>query len=172
MFISEIKPIKNSWQVNEDIFLSPLQEADAESYWALYEQPLVQRHYESSPFKPGETEAEFTCRIRGLCEHIWTIRKFSAPGIVIGDCALHDWNKEAGEMEIGGVLHPAHWGEGIMINVMKYVINFAAVELGVGKMNAKTSKYNDNAIRLLHKLGFFEIGAEGNTVLFQKSLLN
>ncbi len=143
-------------RVNEDVFISPLHEADAEGYWQLYQNALVQRHFFDSPFLPHEIPINFIRRIMLSCDRIWTVRKFDDPYTIIGDCALHNRDEQTGAITIGCALHPVHWGEGIMTAVMKHVIDFAISELGVEQINAHTSKYNDYAVRLMHRLGFIE----------------
>ncbi len=142
--------------VNEGVFISPLRHGDAEAYWHLYQNAMVQRHFLESPFLPNETVTGFIKRIMLSCDHIWSIRKSGDPHNIIGDCALHGLDEQTGSITIGCALLPEHWGEGIMTGVMKHVIDFAKTELELVQINAYTSKYNDNAIRLMQRLGFIE----------------
>jgi len=59
----------------------------------------------------NKTSTEFTRRIISLCEFIFTIRSKENPDRIVGDCALHHWNKETNEIVIGGSLYPEYWGK-------------------------------------------------------------
>src|SRR5690606_36635912 len=158
----------DSLMISEQIILRQLSIADAVAYRQLYELPLVQRFFEASAFGEDESDEAFTVRISNACQYAWTIRKSESPDVIIGDCALHHGNENAGQVETGFVLHPDHWGEGIMTRTLSRVICFAGEVLEVREVVANTSKFNDNAARLLERLSFEKTGSEGLNTCYRK----
>ncbi|MGK9128409.1 GNAT family N-acetyltransferase [Olivibacter sp. SA151] len=151
---------------NEHVLLVPLQLADADSYFNLYLALDALDIYEEAAILPKETKGDFTGRIASLCTYIWTIRLAGDPDRIIGDCALHHWNKTKHEIEIGGALFPAYWGRGIMSHAFQLVMKFAAMTLEIKTIVGSTQTNNVNAQRMAHKLGFNIAYADGkNTIL-------
>lgn len=151
---------------NELVLLVPLQVADAASYFNLYLALDALNIYDEAAILPKETKSDFTSRIASLCACIWTVRLADDPERIIGDCALHHWNRTKHEIEIGGALFPVYWGQGIMLHVFKLVMKFAATTLEIKTVVGSTQTNNVNAQRMVHKLGFNIVYADDkNTVL-------
>jgi ribosomal-protein-alanine N-acetyltransferase len=105
-----------------------------------------------------------------LCTHIWTIRLSDDPQTIVGDAALHDWIKETSTIEIGGTLLPEYHGKGIMISVFDYIISFAKEQLNIKTVIGKTGINNQQAARLVLKLGFTRSNESDGLAVFQKIL--
>jgi len=139
---------------NEMLLLKPLTSADSEAYYGLYSNSKTIERYDQPPIRLNETPVAFTNRILASCDFIWTIRFQSTPEEIIGDCALHDWDKANGRIEIGGSLSPAYWGMNLMKQAFELIIDFAVQSLKIQLFIGRTSPLNSQAIRLVEKLGF------------------
>lgn len=155
---------------NDKIILEKLTEKDADFFYELYSLPELTANFDESPFLPDETPIEFTKRIISLSEFIFTIRPIAQSELIIGDCALHHWNKEAGEIVIGGSLFPAYWGKGFMQSAFELLAEFAKNELGVQALLGMTKTRNHKAIRLVEKMGFVKYRVDENEITMRKEL--
>ena len=113
---------------------------------------------------------EFTKHIISLCNNIYTIRTIDNQSEIIGDCALHDWNKEKKEIEIGGTLLPEYLGKGIMKSAFELLIEFAQKEYAVDKIIAKTEITNDKALKFAEKIDLKKFEINDKTILLEKRL--
>ncbi|PWV46455.1 ribosomal-protein-alanine N-acetyltransferase [Chitinophaga sp. S165] len=150
---------------NDTILLHPLTEKDAAVYYQLYCERA-----DEQPFLPDETPWAFTTRILNLCNCLFTIRLRDRPEIIIGDCALHDWNQKNKEIEIGGSLFKAYQGKGYMQSTFTLLMEYAGKHYQAKKIIGKTQADNNHAIRLVEKLGFQKEKEEGNVVMLSKAL--
>ncbi len=139
---------------NEKVILERLTVDNADFIYELYSRPELAEYFDESPFLQNETPTEFTARIISLCEYIFTIRPTDQPNLIIGDCALHHWNKQKKEIEIGGSLLPEYWGKGYMQSAFEILTKIATLELCAETLFGQTKTRNLNAIRLAEKMGF------------------
>lgn len=149
--------------IRENIILKQLTDADALAFYRLYAE-------NERTVTGNKTPLEFTRHIISLCNHIFSIRMADDPEIIIGDCALHDWDKAKGEIEIGGTLLPEYWGKGIMQAAFEQLIELAQQQYVVNKIVAKTEIANTKAIKFALKMGFKESETDGRTVILIKYL--
>jgi ribosomal-protein-alanine N-acetyltransferase len=150
---------------NDRILLKPLSEKDSLVYYKLYCERI-----EEDPFLPDETPWAFTSRILHLCNCLFTLRPVNRPEEIIGDCALHDWDQENKEIEIGGSLFKSYQGQGYMQSAFTLLIEYAKAHYQVKKIIGKTQADNNHAIRLVEKLGFQKEKEEGGIVILSKIL--
>ncbi|HEY0667967.1 MAG TPA: GNAT family N-acetyltransferase [Sphingobacteriaceae bacterium] len=139
---------------NNKVILHNLSVEDADSFYKIYTHPALTVNFDESPVLSNETATEFTERISSLCDYIFTIRPTDQPNLIIGDCALHHWDKENKEIEIGGSLFPEYWGKGYMQAAFELLSEFAKQQLGVKILIGATKTTNSQAIRLVEKMGF------------------
>jgi [ribosomal protein S5]-alanine N-acetyltransferase len=149
---------------NKKLLLKRLSIKDADSFYAIYADPLVTQHYDQAVFLPDETPQLFTKRIISVCEGIWTIRLKDDPGLTIGDVALHHYNEEENSIQIGGSLLPSYWVQDIMKDAFALLIDLAKKELLVTSITAITNSNNLKAIRFAEKLGFIKVSSDDNEV--------
>lgn len=152
------------------VILEQLTVNDAVFFYGIYSHPQLTVAFDGSPFLPNETPAEFTERISSLCEFIFTIRPADAPDLLIGDCALHHWDRENKEIAIGGSLLPEYWGMGYMQAAFELLIKIAKQELGVKTLLGETKTSNRQAIRLVEKMGFVIQRTDGMDTLLRKEI--
>ncbi len=80
-------------------------------------------------------------------------------GRVIGSIGIHrrhpdSFNKTPGEREIGYVLHPDYWGQGIMPEVVEAIIAYGFTELEVPILWCGHYEGNHKSKRVIEKTGF------------------
>ncbi|GAA4925419.1 GNAT family N-acetyltransferase [Mucilaginibacter defluvii] len=156
---------------NDKIMLRQLSIDDANFLYDIYSHPQLTANFEESPFLPDETPTAFTERIVSLCACIFTIRLSHKSHRIIGDCALHHWNKETKEIVIGGSLFPEYWGKGIMRSAFEILTNIAKEEFSVQILLGPTKTRNVKAIRLVEKMGFKKYKVDENDTVMRKFLL-
>lgn len=155
---------------NDKVILEQLTENDADFFYEIYSLPQLTVNFDESPFLPDETPIEFTKRIILLSEFIFTIRPITQLELIIGDCALHHWNKDTNEIVIGGSLFPAYWGKGFMQSAFELLAEFAKKESGVKALLGMTKTRNHKAIRLVEKMGFVKYQIDENEITMRKEL--
>jgi [ribosomal protein S5]-alanine N-acetyltransferase len=153
---------------NNKIILEQLTKNDADFFYEIYSHPQLTVNFDESPFLLNETPIEFTERIISLCEFIFTIRPIENPNLLIGDCALHHWNKDTNEIVIGGSLFPEYWGKGLMQSAFELLTEIAKQDLGVKTLLGPTK--NHKAIRLVEKMGFKKHQVDENDTIMRKEL--
>jgi ribosomal-protein-alanine N-acetyltransferase len=153
---------------SDKVLLQKLTTADAAFFYNLYARPELLENFDESPFLPNETPVQFTDRIISLCVYSWTIRPVRQPGLIIGDCALHHWNKDTNEIMIGGSLFSEYWGQGFMQSAFGLAISVAKEILGVKTVLGSTKTRNVNAIRFVEKMGFAKSFVDDNDTIMRK----
>lgn len=155
------------------VLLKVLTHADNQAYYKLYAEIAeiaLPNSFSEPPIQPNETAESFAKRIVSMCEMLWTIRLANYPTTIIGDCALHHWDRETHEIEFGGSLAPAYWGSGIMAAAFGLVVAFAKTTYGVKALRCSTSSTNHNARRFAEKMGFNLLQLSDNALLLRKAL--
>jgi len=155
------------------VLLKVLTYADNQAYHKLYGEitKIVNHNYFSAPpISPDETAECFAKRIVSMCEMLWTIRLADYPTAVIGDCALHHWDRETHEIEFGGSLAPTYWGNGIMAAAFSLVAAFAKTTYAIKTLRCRTPSTNHNARRFAEKMGFNLFQLSDSTILLRKTL--
>lgn len=155
---------------NDKVILKHLTENDAEFFYNIYSHPQLTVNFDESPFLPNETPRGFTKRIISLCEFIFTIRPREYPDLIVGDCALHHWNKETNEVVIGGSLFPEYWGKGLMQSAFELLTIIAKQDLNIKTLLGPTKTRNHKAIRLVEKMGFEKHHVDDNDTVMRKEI--
>ncbi|MFD1770490.1 GNAT family N-acetyltransferase [Sphingobacterium suaedae] len=157
--------MKNS---NKKVVLQKLTVDQADFLYDLYTHPGLAAGFDSSPFLENETPLQFTRRIISACAYIYSIRPAGNPDLLIGECALHGWDKQKQQVEIGGSLLPDYWGNGYMPAAFELLMRIAKHQLGVKTVISRTNIKNLRAIRAVQKIGFVRCNEEGNeTILYR-----
>jgi len=155
---------------NEKVVLEILTVKDADFLYKLYTHQALTVNFDESPFLQNETAIEFTERIISICEYIFTISPTDKPNIIIGDCALHHWDKQKAEITIGGSLFPEYWGKGYMRAAFELLAIIAKQELGVKALLGHTKTRNIKAIRLVEKMGFVKQQIDEQETIMRKEI--
>ncbi len=152
------------------LLLLPLTVADADAVYRLYSDPVVCQHYAYRPIERRADTEDFIRRVTAGGNRVWSIRRRRAPGTMIGDCALHDWDEATGSLEIGGALLSEHWGKGLMQEAFTALIDWARTQWPVRAVIGRTASTNRQAVRLVEKLGFVLMEEDGHETVLRKVL--
>ena len=155
---------------NDKVILEKLSLNDAHIFYSLYANRQLNENYDESPFLQNETPTHFTERIITSCKYIFTIRPKDNPDLIIGDCALHHWNQQKREVEIGGSVFPKYWGKGYMQAAFELLTIIAKQELEVEALLGQTKTRNIKAIRFAEKMGFEKHQLDGQDTIMRKEI--
>lgn len=79
---------------------------------------------------------------------------------LIGMCGYNYWDRHDRRASVGYDLARAYWGKGIMSESLRAIIRFGFVEMGLNRVEADASIYNDASMNVLQKLGFTREGIQ------------
>ena len=155
---------------NDEVVLKVLTQADAAAFFRLYSCEKSHNHGGNCPVMPDDTPESFALRIVAACELIWTIRRVGDPAVIIGDFALHHWEKENATIEFGGTLLPTYRGQGIMRAALQLVTQHSIKQYQINSLACTTATQNTNAVRFAEKMGFTMINVKEHTIRWEKSI--
>lgn len=147
----------------ERMVLRPIRRPDDEpGLFDMFSSPEVARFIDTGPFT---NMAEVTS-LADWMENVfvekrglrWVIAFRSAPEDLIGTCGLHNLRAHNNSAEIGYDLAYPHWGQGLMTEALRPMIDFGFGRLGANRLEAGVTVGNDASARVLEKLGFIEEG--------------
>jgi [ribosomal protein S5]-alanine N-acetyltransferase len=81
-----------------------------------------------------------------------------AEGQLIGTCVLWKLDPTHYRAELGYILAPQWWGQGIIPEVASAVVSFGFTQIGLHSMEAHIAPANVGSRRVLEKLGFVQEG--------------
>lgn len=142
--------------------LRPVEDGDLDDLFAVYSNPEAMRYWSRLPH---ESRSDTAALIVGLRDgHAVTGAEFviehRASRRVIGKAGL--WRIA----EIGYILHPAHWRQGLMHEALTALLPFAfARHPGIDAITAETDPRNLASAGLLSGLGFYETHRAQHTLL-------
>lgn len=88
-------------------------------------------------------------------------------GEPIGTVGFHNWDKQNHTAEMGYDLTPAHWGKGIMTEVLRRALSFGFSEMHLNRVQAFVHLQNAGSYQVLRKLGFVAEGIIREKHLFR-----
>ncbi|MCO6173425.1 GNAT family N-acetyltransferase [Flavobacterium sp. NRK F10] len=151
------------------VILEKLRLENSDDYFELYKNRIEHQIFEESVFLFHENHEEFTQRILSLCHIVYVIKLKEKPNILIGDCALHQCNKEQSKIFIGGTIHSDYKGRGYMKETFSLVINLLK-QNHFQTLMSETSVYNTSAIHFINKMGFKLKKDSDAKLLYEKNL--
>ena len=83
----------------------------------------------------------------------WAICLKEKPEQVIGDISIVAIDENDSSCEIGYVLGKAYWGNGIMTEALKAVLDFSFTQVGFQKVKARYASLNPASGRVMEKAG-------------------
>lgn len=84
----------------------------------------------------------------------WGITHRENPQWVIGMCGYNYWSRNDHRASIGYDLARDHWGQGIMSEALRAVLQFGFTQMDLNRVEADTDTRNHASQRVLEKLGF------------------
>lgn len=145
----------------ERLLLKRLCRADAEGVLAYTSDPEVVRHL---PLKRSASHVDALGFIHGFVELYekglvapWGV-SLKATGLHIGVCGFENWAPRSDRAEMGFMFRRDLWGQGYAREAARAVIEFGFSRMELNRIEAKTALANEQAQRLLKRLG---LGFEG-----------
>lgn len=146
----------------ERLLLRKLTANDAEEMFFLRSNEYVLRYIGREPAKSVAEAEEFIENInKGIDKNeaiLWGIALLNEPAKIIGTICLWNFKPENYRVEIGYILHPGHWGKGIMKEAINAVVDYGFNDLKVHSIEALLSPENLASSSVLEKTGFVKEG--------------
>ena len=116
------------------------------------------RYWDSLPFRHLDQTRQFlTGMVNANPDHSDDF-VIEYEGQVIGKAGC--W----GQGEIGFILHPDHWGQGIALEALDVIIPHVFEALALDRLTADVDPRNGRSLKLLERLGFQETGRAERTI--------
>lgn len=141
----------------ERFVLRAIEISDAEEIFHYFSKDEVTKYYDLDTF------VEVNEAIR-LIEN-WQTRFINDEGIrwgiatkednkIIGSCGFHNWEKEHFKAEVGFEVTPEYWREGVMTEVLRYILPYGFEKIGLYRIEALYDPDNTASKKTLEKAGF------------------
>jgi [ribosomal protein S5]-alanine N-acetyltransferase len=142
----------------ERLLLRQLTNEDAEAMLFLRSDPRVLRYLNKEPAKDLKVVKEFIASVNaGIDENdaiLWGITETADPELIIGTACFWNIQKQDYRAEIGYVLHPDHWGKGIMKEALTAVIKFGFDKMNLHSISGNIDPDNAASASVLKAMGF------------------
>lgn len=144
----------------ERLTLRQLSKSDSEEILQLRSNTEINKYLDR---KPSQTLEDALSFIKSIVENIesdelfyWAITNTGEEKL-IGTICLFNFSNLVKKCEIGYELLTEYQGQGIMIEAVKKVIEYATQTLGLKTIDASTHKENQSSIKLLQKINFKQL---------------
>lgn len=152
------------------LLLRKLKSTDANEMFFLRSDENVLRYLGRGPAKTVAEVEEFIEKINKAADEnasvLWGIAFLNEPSTVIGTICLWNFKPENYRTEIGYLLHPSHWGKGIMKEAINAVVDYGFNVLGLHSIEALLSPENIASCAVLERTGFTKEGHLKESVYF------
>ncbi len=131
---------------------------DVDDMHRVFSNPAAMRYWSSLPHTDRAQTAAFLSEMTQASHDTSDDFVVEYQGRAIGKAGC--WRME----EIGYILHPDHWGQGLATEALQAVIPHAFETLPIDRLVADVDPRNVASLRLLDRLGFVEVGRKANTL--------
>jgi ribosomal-protein-alanine N-acetyltransferase len=139
------------------LVLRELQPDDAQALMAVFGDAEVLRYHDLEPFSSAEQVQQMIERLHaafaGKQRWRWGIALRDSDQI-IGTGGFVSWNRAWALGELGYDLARASWGQGLMTEALRAMIQFGFAHMGLHRIEAEVMPANRASVRVLEKLGF------------------
>ena len=146
-------------QETERVMLRPLDMQDLAIVSCLQRDPRMRRYLgNGNPLEPEESAlwlAQRVCSWRDLGYGFAAVELRESSRFIgwFGLDQVSDHPELAGEIEIGGSIHPDLWGQGLAEEIATVTVAFAFEKMGLERIVARYRSDNAASARLVQKLG-------------------
>ncbi len=123
-------------------------------YWSDEE---VTRYFSLDPFATLAETVEMIALLNNMPQANqgirWAVIR-AADGIVLGTCGFHNHEPEHFRAEMGYDLGRPYWGQGIMGEAIRAILEYGFCTLNFNRIEAFVNFGNRNSTRLLERTGF------------------
>lgn len=141
--------------------LRPPRADDAPALFAVFSDPKAMRYWSSLPWQErGEAERYLQQMAQGFAERSlfqWAVADVGSD-LLLGTCTLFHLDLANRRAELGYILHPQWWGQGLMRGALTQLISYAFGELHLHRLEADVDPRNQGSLNLLKRLGFRDEG--------------
>ncbi|WP_296424306.1 GNAT family N-acetyltransferase [Yoonia sp.] len=123
---------------------------DVDAMFAAYSDPRAMRYWSTAPHETATVTQDLLDR----CIAWWAIQPVNFH-ITINDMYIGSAGNFRGD-EIGFMLHPDYWRQGILTEAMQAIIPYLWEVTDHTQLTADADPNNTASVRLLQKLGFHE----------------
>ena len=122
---------------------------DLEPFWQILSDPVAMRHWSTAPHDSRAVTKDWLDQMIARAGS-GRERVIELDGRVVGKAGAHRLP------EVGFILHPDVWGQGIVTEAMTAIIAFVWATTDTDHLFADVDPRNAGSIRALEKLGFRE----------------
>ena len=130
--------------------LRPARVDDLEALHAVFSHPVAMRYWSRPPHTDVSQTRDFLDNMIGAPADVSDDFVVEYQGIAIGKAGC--WRLP----EVGYILHPDHWGQGLATEALSAVISHIFATRAVDAITADVDPRNEGSLRLLARLGFVE----------------
>jgi [ribosomal protein S5]-alanine N-acetyltransferase len=145
----------------QNLILRRINISDADDVFEFFSDKEVLKYHDIEPFTTVERTEKLIRNWHDRFKNKQGIRwgiATKSENIIIGTCGYRFWGKPYFCAEVGYELAKPYWRQGIMTEVLKYIIPFAFENLQLNRIEATVMLENIASMNLLTSLGFIEEG--------------
>jgi len=139
------------------LLLRAVSKSDVKEIFFLRSDERVMKYIDKLPAETLDDAYEFINKITELEKNddavTWAIT-LKGDSKLIGTICFWNIQKEHYRAEIGYVLHPDHWGKGIMQEAFSVVVNYGFKVMNLHSIEANVNPGNEASVKLLEKNNF------------------
>jgi [ribosomal protein S5]-alanine N-acetyltransferase len=132
--------------------------ADAPSLFEMRSNESVLRYLDREPTKSLEEALALVAKMDEAVEKnagiMWGLARPEEEARLLGNCGLWKLNPEHHRGEIGYMLHPDCWGQGLMTEAVTAVCRYGFEQMHLHSIEATVNPRNVASIRALERQGF------------------
>jgi len=142
----------------ERLLLRSLNIADATEMLFLRSDETVMQYIDRERIKTIEDAVAFIQKLKDSIDSneniLWVISLLDQPGTMIGNIGFWRIQLPHSRAEVGYLLHPDHWHQGIMKEALEAVIEYGFKTMNLHSIEARINPDNIASGKLLEKTGF------------------
>jgi RimJ/RimL family protein N-acetyltransferase len=134
---------------------------DAEALFSVFSDPEVMRYWATPPWQGAHEAVARIENDRAALLDGSAIRLFlqrSEGGPILGAVTLFGFTDNSGRAEVGYILSRQAWGQGLMQEALRALLQYGFSELGLRRIEADIDPNNLRSARILERLGFIREG--------------
>lgn len=145
----------------ERLLLRKLSDSDADILFPYWSCPEVTEYFTMEPFKQRQEAVEMIQLLNSLYDKDDAIRwglVIKNTGMLCGTCGFHNLRPEHKRAEIGYEIGKQYWGQGIMAEALRKILEYGFSNMSFNRIEAFINKGNQKSMNLVEKLGFLQDG--------------
>lgn len=140
-----------------DFIMREKQETDLEAFYQYYTDPIVNEYILSTVPKnldEARYELKYWRNVFYRGDGLYFAIAEKKTDKMIGSVGLTTYSKYHNRIELSYDMAKEYWGRGIMSAAVRKLVDFNFKTLGINRLEAVCSTFNERSIRLLEKCGF------------------